>query len=248
MSTYVFSDLHAQYNLWQQIKDYIKPDDIIFCLGDCVDRGPAGLEILYEVMETPNITLLRGNHEDFIATIGEKILKCKSEEDVYWDYPDEIYIWQANGASNTIEAFQKLSRKEKEELINKIKKLPTWAIYENKDNKFYLCHAGRQPRTTEHLIKEHSAIIPMNNYIWDRDHISDIVWLGEKNEFCVHGHTPVLAINHYINRYDTPPKKINEIYTYCDGHKIDIDLGSFITHRACLFNLDTFEPIYFEDK
>ena len=91
--------------------------------------------------------------------------------------------------------------------------------------------------TTEHLIKEHSAIIPMNNYIWDRDHISDIVWLGEKNEFCVHGHTPVLAIDDYINRYEEPPIRNNTIYTYCNGHKIDIDLGSFITHRACLFNL-----------
>ena len=44
MSTYVFSDLHAQYNLWQQIKNFIKPDDLVFCLGDCVDRGPVGLE------------------------------------------------------------------------------------------------------------------------------------------------------------------------------------------------------------
>ena len=98
------------------------------------------------------------------------------------------------------------------------------------------------------MITGRSAIIPMNNYIWDRNHISDIVWRGEKNEFCVHGHTPVLAIDNYINRYEFLPEKTDEIYTYCNGHKIDIDLGSFITHRACLFNLDTFEPIYFEDK
>ena len=66
MATYCFSDLHAQYDLWLQIKDFLKPEDTVYCLGDCVDRGPVGLDILNEVLETPNITLLCGNHEDFI--------------------------------------------------------------------------------------------------------------------------------------------------------------------------------------
>ena len=74
MATFAFSDLHAQYDLWKQIKEYIKPEDTIYCLGDCVDRGDVGLEILNEVMETPNIILLRGNHEDFIDSIGSEVI------------------------------------------------------------------------------------------------------------------------------------------------------------------------------
>ena len=30
MARYVFSDLHAQTNLWEQIKNYIKEDDELF--------------------------------------------------------------------------------------------------------------------------------------------------------------------------------------------------------------------------
>ena len=33
MARYAFSDLHAQTNLWEQIKNYIKKDDELFFLG-----------------------------------------------------------------------------------------------------------------------------------------------------------------------------------------------------------------------
>ena len=36
MARYVFSDLHAQINLWEQIKNYIKEDDELIFLGDAV--------------------------------------------------------------------------------------------------------------------------------------------------------------------------------------------------------------------
>jgi hypothetical protein len=55
-------------------------------------------------------------------------------------------------------------------------------------------------------------------------------------------------MNYYYYNEDNFPKSKFEIFKYCDGHKIDIDLGTFITHTACLFNLDTFEPIYFKDR
>ena len=32
---------------------------------------------------------------------------------------------------------------------------------------------------------------------------------------------------------------------YCDGHKCDIDNGSFATGKTCLIDLDTFETIEF---
>jgi len=248
MSTYVFSDLHAQYNLWQQIKNFIKPDDLVFCLGDCVDRGPAGLEILYEVMEMPNIILLRGNHEDFITKIGYQIIGYKPDDiDMYWTVPN-LYLWEQNGAKNTIEAFQKLTEKEQWDLVKKIQNLPTHAEYQKANGDIiYLCHAGRQPDTRE-IEDMGGGDIPLNNYIWDRYHIMDTYWRGKDNEYCIHGHTPVMAIHHYLRNNLDFPKSDYEILKYCNGHKINIDLGSFITHAACLFDLNTFEVIYFKEE
>ena len=77
MARYVFSDLHAQTNLWEQIKNYIKEEDELICLGDCVDRGPGGITILQEVLADPRITMLRGNHEDFI--INDEIFMISSK-------------------------------------------------------------------------------------------------------------------------------------------------------------------------
>lgn len=243
MATYCFTDLHGQYDLWQQIKEYIKPDDTIFCLGDCIDRGDAGLKILFEVLNTPNITLLCGNHEDFIIQVGKE---CVDEEFSHQD--SLIWLWLKNGGEKSIEDFEKLSIEEKKNLIEIIKKLPTHIEYTNtKGDVIYLCHAGRQPQTAERLVPDHHLFL--NNYIWDRKHIYQLGWNGKDNEYCVHGHTPIYSLQYYFFSAGIPaPENKFEIFKYCEGHKIDIDLCSYDTHKACLFNLDTFEPIYFTDR
>ena len=37
----------------------------------------------------------------------------------------------------------------------------------------------------------------------------------------------------------------NEIRIYCDGYKIDIDTGCFVSKQIALLDLDTLEPVYF---
>lgn len=249
MSTYVFSDIHAQYDLWKQIKNFIKPEDKVFCLGDCVDRGEIGFEILNEVMNTPNIILLRGNHEDFIDSIGSTIIEydAKENED-FWFINREVRLWLKNGAKKTINAFLKLTKDKRKELIKKIRQLPTHAEYTNiNGEKFYLTHAGRQPDTKE-ILDMYTGDIPINNYIWDRKHILDLKWEGKDNEYCIHGHTPVLYMKYFMHPMVEHPQSKFKIFKYCNNHKIDIDLGSFVTHKICLLNLDTLEPIYFKDR
>ena len=157
-------------------------------------------------------------------------------------------LWEENGAKDTIKAFKKLTIAKKKWLIEDIQKLPTHAEYTNtKGDIIYLCHAGRQPDTKE-ILNMRKGDIPINNYIWDRNHIYEKHWRGKDNEYCIHGHTPIEYMHDFINPKCPSPTSRFEIFKYCDGHKINIDLGSFNTHTACLLNLDTFEPIYFRDK
>ena len=233
MSIYCCSDLHANYNIWKQIKDYLKPEDKLINLGDTIDRGSCGLEILTQNLNMPKVTLLKGNHEDFIDIIGTSFYN----EGYYKLY--DLSLWFQNGGEKTYEAFNELSTKNKHILIEKIRKLPTHLEYTNKKGEIlYLCHAGRQPDTTEFS----------NNYIWDRHHISDKNWRGKNNEYCIHGHTPVCYMKYYINQNEKIPENYFKIFKYCGGHKINIDLGTFNTHTACLLNLDTWEEIYFKDN
>ena len=60
MNVYACSDLHGMYDLYQQIKDFIKPEDIVYCLGDCGDRGPDGWQIITEIINNPQWIYLYG--------------------------------------------------------------------------------------------------------------------------------------------------------------------------------------------
>ena len=62
MATFAFSDLHAQYDLWAQIKEYIKPEDTAYCLGDCVmNDNEEGIKCIKQLKG--NIHIICGNHE-----------------------------------------------------------------------------------------------------------------------------------------------------------------------------------------
>ena len=64
MTTWAIADLHGHLEIWKKVKEIISPDDIVYVLGDCVDRGPQSWETLKTVYNDPQARLLKGNHED----------------------------------------------------------------------------------------------------------------------------------------------------------------------------------------
>ena len=60
---YCFTDIHGNYNLWCQIKNFCDETDKLIFLGDAIDRGDAGLQIVQEMLKDKRITYLKGNHE-----------------------------------------------------------------------------------------------------------------------------------------------------------------------------------------
>lgn len=254
MTMYCVSDLHGQLNLWRKIQKILKPEDKLFCLGDCIDRGPDGIIILTEMLEDPRVTLLMGNHEDFLARYTIPLLEKTEEE--YMNMI--IHPWISwNGGLETFDYMKKhMTEEEILQLVNKVKELPKRVDVIDGEDTIILTHAGCDP-----WLSEKEAIAKANRfgkseghpYIWDRGHIWDEPFPeGYENVYVIHGHTGVIFKKYFPNY----PIKIEtskdfhkiEIYKYCDGHKIALDLTSFYTHRAALFNLETFEAIYVEDE
>ena len=93
MAVYAFSDLHGQYDLWRQIKEFCKPDDKLYFLGDAADRGSDGVRIMVELLADPRIIYLKGNHEYFI-------------ENFFFNNANEeaLKIWTINGGGPTQKA------------------------------------------------------------------------------------------------------------------------------------------------
>ncbi len=65
MSVYVVSDLHGQYMMFRKLLEKVafSDGDMLYMLGDAIDRGPDGIKILQYVKNAPNMEFLLGNHE-----------------------------------------------------------------------------------------------------------------------------------------------------------------------------------------
>lgn len=249
MSIYAFSDLHGRYDLWRKIFDYIRPGDRLVSLGDNIDRGPDGIKIWKEIRDGGYFAI-KGNHE-LMAENAIPILMTNHTNEA-------TCLWFLNGGEETWKTMKYMSGPELIEWVYFFKNLEQTFYYENDDQVIILDHAG-------FTLGRELAAAPY----WDRNHFYDnwpkgFVYPDEDNVFdaektiIVHGHTPVqyMYVKYNIqnkNRadnwtYGKDPLDIPKpnIIRYCNGHKIDIDLGSVASNRAALLNLNTLEVVYVE--
>ena len=56
MARYVMSDIHGEANRFHAMLEKIRvsADDTLYILGDVIDRGVDGINLLLEIMEMPN--------------------------------------------------------------------------------------------------------------------------------------------------------------------------------------------------
>ena len=221
---YACSDLHGMYSLFEQIKNFIQPDDIVYCLGDCGDRGPSGWRIISEVMDNPQWKYLKGNHEDMLA----KAIKSNHRDYCFSEEQDLLYY---NGGRLTYEAWEKETQWD-ESWGKRLHELPYYDKYYNTSNQMILLsHSG---------CIHPDQYIPERDCLWDRSHMGITTWPLRDDVYIVHGHTPVA-----LARKGRAHPELLKIENYCDGHKFNIDLASWYTGVCCLLDLDTFEEHYF---
>jgi hypothetical protein len=231
--TYAFSDIHGNYKLWEQIKNYCDETDTIYFLGDAIDRGEDGIKIFNELFFDKRVKMIKGNHEDMLATCVPEFI-----EGTMWNYG----WWASNGGRPTWEALEKCSDDSKMWYVHIINSLPTYMWYNSPHgHRILLTHAGTDLRWTE---KERAMFID-EPYLWDRKHFSSPHPPSMPNVYQVHGHTPTIFLAEELGLSDEAGAAI---ISYCGGHKIDIDCCTIISRKVALLDLDTFEPIYFTEK
>lgn len=233
---YAVSDLHGMYGLWEKIKNYIDETDTIYFLGDAADRGPHGIKIMQELLTDKRVKYILGNHEDIMLREAPDMIEGRSFSSC---------LWYGNGGGPTADAFERLSEDSQIWLLNKINQLPREATYVNKNGQtIFMCHAGTNPGWNEFHWGQKGV---HDAYIWSRAHFHDEWEDGYEDYFIVHGHTPTPLLQKcffWSNEIDREA----EIFRYANNHKIDIDCGCFFTGHIALLDLDTLEPIYFEDE
>lgn len=71
--TYCMSDIHGDLPRYRAMMDRIhfSDNDTLYILGDVIDRGPDGVDILLDIINRPNVHMILGNHEAMLlATLG----------------------------------------------------------------------------------------------------------------------------------------------------------------------------------
>ena len=122
---YVTSDIHGCYDQYLRLiqRLALKEDDKLYILGDIVDRGDGGIEIIKDVMKRKNVVCLRGNHDYYASIFLEKFAMQdpSTEED---RLKEGFKLWLEDGGAETISSFSKLNDNEKQSVLNFLDSLP----------------------------------------------------------------------------------------------------------------------------
>lgn len=228
MTYWAVSDIHGYYNFYEKIKNKIDPDDKVICLGDCGDYGPKSWETIKAVLNDSQFIYLKGNHEDMLARALQKYINDTEKKSYHYD--NDVRLCWCSGGKNTFD--KAITEPNTSDYINKLNNLAYSTTYTNPSGKtFYLCHSGNVI-STPHTKAD----------LWDREHMKEITYNYPGYDYVVHGHTPVsygFAKIGGVSVYD------GKAFFYCEGHKINIDAGSYNIKKGLLFNLDTLKSTVF---
>lgn len=222
---YVMSDIHGQYQTFLKMLSKInfKEEDILYILGDIIDRGPDSFEIYDYIKDKPNIIMIMGNHEKMMSNYFNEKLKKETRNHYY-------YMWLSNGGYLTEKVFLTKSKEEQEEIKEYLASLPYYKIVEVNNQKYLLCHAIPIIRPNKPILDEIELNIESEDIIWGREFINRKMNNGYK---VIHGHTPV----QYAFGVD-------KIVAYNDGEYLNIDCGCAISKKLSCLRLDDFTHFY----
>lgn len=170
---YIIGDIHGHFNklknLFDELRSYINPDDLVIFLGDYIDRGPASYEVIEFLVALSGVyrtVFLTGNHEDMFIRYLKKA-----------DYAGNFI---RNGGDYTIKSYLKNLKAMSlpESHINFFNNLKLY--YEGSD--FIAVHAGLNPDINDisHQTRD--------DLIWIRGefYLADKKW----PKTVIFGHTP----------------------------------------------------------
>lgn len=88
--TYVIGDIHGMYGSYMEIMKKMTSKDHLIILGDVIDRGAGGIQIIQDIMKrkqnkqnNPEITFMLGNHEmQFLETVATMVRRGLHKEDL----------------------------------------------------------------------------------------------------------------------------------------------------------------------
>ena len=228
--TYVLSDLHGRFDKYKEMLSYIEfaPEDTLYVLGDVIDRGPDGVQILQDMMGRANVLPLLGNHEFTAAVCIPWLLKEVTEKSIA--ALDETQLaalseWLVNGGGPTIQGLKAIGREEREDLLEYLGEMELYVQVEAGSRRFLLTHSALDHFSPDKALEDYE----LEDFLFGRPEPDAVYY---RDQILIFGHTPtqVLGSGGEILRRET---------------WIDIDCGcAFKGGQLGCLCLDTMEEFY----
>lgn len=152
--TYVISDIHGNYDKFLEMLEEInfQSTDIMYVLGDVIDRGNKSIKCLLYIMSQPNIHMLLSNHEEFMLDYFKRNKLPKNMSEVYEQSNWEI--WFHNGGIETMRELIRKYKSKLQQILEYLKELPLTYVITVCNNKFYLVHADLEVKNYKVLSEQ----------------------------------------------------------------------------------------------
>lgn len=229
---YCISDIHGNYNGYLELLEKAKfsDNDVLYVLGDVIDRGRQSIKILQDMMMRPNVIPIIGNHEYMGIQCLKFLMQEISEESIASlseDIIQGLFEWQNVGGQATMDEFHKLSMEEKQDIVDYLQEFSLYEEVHVNGKDYVLVHAGLCNFTPERPMNDyklHELIFKCPNYYR--------VYYPDK--YLVTGHLPTRGIHQNKRPY----------YIYQGNNHIAIDCGSNCGGQLGMICLDTGEEFY----
>ncbi|MFR8775808.1 MAG: metallophosphoesterase [Eggerthellaceae bacterium] len=228
--TYVISDIHGMYDKYEEIlrKIDFKESDVLYVIGDVVDRGEAPMKVLLDMMSRPNVYPLMGNHDLIALELLPKVDKAlvkSGELDV--NLSQALQVWISNAGKTTLSDFCKLDSRQRRKVIDYLREFTLLETVDVGDKSFVLVHAGFGNYKPGKKLSEYTD----DDLLSCRPDPSQ-QYFDDNSIFTVMGHTPT-------------PYFSGKPEIYKNGRNIFIDCGAcYPKGRLGCLCLDTFEEFY----
>lgn len=207
-------------------------DDYLFVLGDVIDRGAHGIELLKYIMYEPNIKLIRGNHEQMMLScefILDEITD-RSVDSLTMDNMGRLSVWSRNGSAPTIEGLARESFEMRKMIFEYVADTPIYDSVSIDDRDFFLVHGGLIHDEDGKLKKLSEC--SEHDLLWARPSLTT----RYSTDFtAVFGHTPTCFFGEEYRG------KILKTNTW-----IDIDVGAAMGIAPALLRLDDMKEFYLD--
>lgn len=228
---YVIGDIHGCKEKYDEMLEKISAGehDAVFVLGDVLDVGEDGIEILMDMMYRANIYPVLGEREYYAKKLLPVIAEAgsieKAKEVADEEIKEMLEKWLGMKSEKTIEDFLKLNDEEKESVLDFLEEFASFEEIECKGKKFVLCHAGIDNFDDRDLYEHEDE-----DFVFAKTDYSSIYF---PDAYLVTGHTPTVAIG-----------KEFAGKVYAKKRHLALDCGAGFGGRLAAVCLDTLKVFY----